>query len=56
MQIFKLQNYLNETEISQDLQNGVIYGYLKFPANFSSALTSRILNSHLSKLSQMPNI
>ena len=42
--IFKIQNYLNETDISQDLQNGVIYGYLKFPANFSSALTSRILN------------
>ena len=40
--IFKIHQYWNETEISQDLQVGLIYGYLKFPQNFSSALTRRI--------------
>ena len=51
-EMFDIQNYRNETEISQDLQNGQVWGYLKFPQNFSSALSTRITK----QLEIQPNI
>ena len=51
-EMFDIQNYWNETEISQDLQNGQVWGYLKFPQNFSSALSTRIRK----QLEIQPNI
>eukprot|EP00093_Oithona_nana_P000586 00586.XXX_2380_746_1 [CDS] Oithona nana genome sequencing. len=41
-EMFHIQTYQNETTMAQDLQNGMILGYVKFPQNFSSALTQRI--------------
>ena len=41
-EMFHIQTYQNETKMAQDMQNGMILGYVKFPQNFSSALTQRI--------------
>ena len=40
--MFHIQTYQNETAMVQDLQSGMILGFVKFPQNFSSALTQRI--------------